>query len=367
METYSSDVTITQTTFSASTKANNRRKKPHKYRELLTHLQCCTTAPLSFKEQADIVGCTPFFAKKVSRENTATKIITKTSTIYKGDCRKLAGRNIYGRGEAFDPNIHLIDDLDLEITKETITNRHGVKQNVLVRKFIPRKARSNSKNNYTSSDNCKKFTTNKNNKRNLSKDRFARGKPQELSSSLERKNYKRSYFEHKLEMLKPFGFESLAKKAPAWWFKNPKRLKAGLKLLRSKLRKGHSCRDPFKFLCFLMKHGVFGYRRHCARNLSLAVVKPTIDRVMPFVESSDPVRQTYDGLVKLHKSHGLKMDFTNVQKLLRKKFPHLTAAVEVCFKRISLNGADKIRNVNGFLNYLVGMANPYDYLERKEA
>ena len=107
---------------------------------------------------------------------------------------------------------------------------------------------------------------------------------------------------------------------------------------------------------------------HCplARRV-MAVVKPTIDRVMPFVESSEPIRQTYDGLVKLHKSHGLKMDFTNVQKLLRKKFPHLTAAVEVCFKRLSLESADKIRNVNGFLNYLVGMTNPYDYLKRKEA
>ena len=61
-----------------------------------------------------------------------------------------------------------------------------------------------------------------NNKKNLSKDRFARDKPQEFSFSLERKNFKRSYFEHKLEILKPFGFESLAKKAPAWWFKNPK-------------------------------------------------------------------------------------------------------------------------------------------------
>jgi len=116
-----------------------------------------------------------------------------------------------------------------------------------------------------------------------------------------------------------------------------------------------------------MKHGVFGYRRHVARNLALAVVKPTIDRVMFFAESNDPVRLTYDGLVKLHKSHGLKVDFTNVQKLLRKKFPHLTAAVEVCFRRLSLEGADKISNVNGFLNYLVGMTNPYDYLKRKEA
>ena len=348
-------------------KSTSRRKKPHKFRELLTHLQCCTTAPLSFKEQADIVGCSKDFAKEIAKENISSKVITKTATTYKGDRRKLPGRNIYGRGEAFDPKLHLIDDLDLEITKETITNRHGVEQTILVRKFVPRKVMNNSKNNYNDQGRCKKPTTNENNKRNLSKDRFAKGKPQESSSSFERKKYKRSFFEHKLELLKPFGFESLAKKAPAWWFKNPKKLKAALKLARKKLGKGYTCRDPFKFLCFLMKHGVFGYRRHCARNLVMAVVKPTIDRVMPFVESSEPIRQTYDGLVKLHKSHGLKMDFTNVQKLLRKKFPHLTAAVEVCFKRLSLESADKIRNVNGFLNYLVGMTNPYDYLKRKEA
>ena len=361
-------VSVSTSSFSSKPqdkKSKYKRKKPHKYRELITHLQCCTTAPLSYREQAKIVGCSEIFAKEVTRENLAAKIITKTSTTYNFSGQTLTGKNVYGRGEAFDPNVHLIDDLELKITKEEITTRWGVRRTILVRKFIPRKAHKNSKNNYSFSSKTENHTPNTNKKKNLSKDRFAIDKHQEFSSSFDRNNYKKDFFKHKFDILKSYGFEELAKKAPAWWFKDLKKLKKALKLLRSKQKGKFRCHDPFKFLCFLMKHGVFGYRRHVARNLSLAVTKPSINRVLPFLET-EPIRQTYDALVKLRKSHGLKMDFTSVQKLLRKKFPHLTAATEVCLKRLSFEGAEKILNVNGFLNYLVGLTNPHDYLKRKE-
>ena len=357
---------IHEKTFSGSSE-NKRRKKPHKYRELLTHLQCCTTAPLSFKEQAEICGCSVILAKQVTRDNVDAKIITKTTTVYKGDARGLTGKNIYGRGEAFDPRAHLISGLDLEISKQEIVTRYGIQRTVLVRKFVPGKSQQNSKNKCESSGKTQNHTPKKNLKKNSSKEEFAKRKHQEFSSSFEKRNYKKDFFQHKFDTLKSFSFEDLAKKAPSWWFKDLEKIKKALQLLRHKIRKGYSCRNPFKFLCFLMKRGTFGYRRHVARNLSLAVAKPTMDRVLPFLEGSEPLRQTYDGLVKLRKSYGLKMDFTNVQKLLRKKFPHLIAAVSVCLKRLSLEGGDKIRNFNGFLNFLVGMTNPYDYLKRKEA
>ena len=352
--------------------SSNVRKKPYKYRRLLTHLQCCTKLPLSYNEQAQIVGCTPFFAKKITKENIANKIITKKSTVYKCNGREfpeICGKNIYGRGKNFDPKEHLIDDLELVIKTEL---NPKTKKKKLTREFKPRKN--------LNSNQSKKFTTDLNTKKNSSKEELAKGKPRKFSekSSEKRKKSKEKHnstkkylskeewLKHKTDILKPFGFEKWVKKAPAWWFRDLKRLHSALKLLIYKLRRGWKCRDPFKFICWLLKHGTFGYRRHCARDLSLAVVKPTVDRVMPFCEKSEPIRQTYEGLKKLYKSHGLKMDFTSIEKLLRKKFPHLTAAVEVCFQRLKFTKGDPIRNINGFLNYLVGMDEPYNYLKRKE-
>ena len=356
--------------------SSNVRKKPYKYRRLLTHLQCCTKLPLSYNEQAQIVGCTPFFAKKITKENIANKIITKKSTVYKCNGREIpgiCGKNIYGRGKNFDSKEHLIDDLELVIKTEIDPK---TKKKKLTREFKPRKTTNKNLN----SNQSEKFTTKLNLKKNSSKEELAKAKSWkflEKSSEKRKKSKKKQtstkkylskeeWHKYKTDILKPFGFENLAKRAPAWWFRDLKRLHSALKRLIKKLKRGWTCRDPFKFICFLMKHGTFGYRRHCARNLSLVIVKPTLKRLEPFLES-DSIANGYEAIKSLWKNHNLKIDFTSIQKLLRKNFPHLAAAAHVCQKRLKFTKAEPIRNINGFLSYLVGMDEPYDYLKRKEA
>lgn len=332
---------------------NKQQQKKYKYRELLTHLQCCTKSPLSYKEQAEIVGCSKFFAKKIAKQNLSNGIIIITPTTHESSGRKLAGKNIYGRGENFDPRIHLINNLNFSIEMHPIINVMSKKKicqkSVLVRKFVEKDGTEIYKK-------PKKFTTNKNYKRNLDKSKFAKDKQPETS-----KNYITK--DQKIEVLKAYGFEPYAEKAPIWWFRSPARLKAALRLLKAKLKCGFKPKNFYKFVTFLMKRGTFGYRRHCARETSIAIVRPTIKRIEPYLET-EPRTNGYEALKKLHQTHRLDISFSNMQKLARHGYAKLFTSAEVMLKRLKLPG---IKDVNAFMHHLISMKEPYDILRKKHA
>lgn len=347
------------------TAVNKQQPKKHKYRELLTHLQCCTKAPLSYKEQAEIVGCSERFSKKIAKQNLINQIISITPTTHKSFGRNLKGKNIYGHGKNFDPKIHLINNLNFSIEKNPIINvmfeknssqnssnkshHPNSKKTVLIRKFVTKDGLD------LPLKNRKKFTPNKNYKENLDKSKFAKAKQLEFSKKFITQ-------EQKFEVLKTYGFESYAEKSPIWWFRDLTRLKAALRLLKAKLKRGFKPKNFFNFITFLLKHGTFGYRRHIARNTSLAINRPTIDRIEPFMRS-EAIANGYESLKKLHQKHALDISFTNIQKLARKGYAKLFTAAEVMLKRLKIPG---IKDVNAFMHHLISMKEPYDILRKNQ-
>lgn len=350
----------------------NQQAKKYKKKNLLTHIQCTTSAPLSYKEQAEIVGCSERFAKKVTQENIQAGVIEKNSTIYQSS---LFGRNKYCKGKNFNYKLHLINDLTLiirrcEITKSNTSNSLSKRKYKSTHKIIRRLVPSDSpeaiehmkKLSAKSRSDTKSSPLKGIYKENSNKLEFARDKPSEFSN---KNSPKQGFLKHKLEVLDAYGFKDLAKNAPAWWFRDLEKLKSALKLTRKKLKKGFKCKNLYKFVSFLLKHGVFGFRRHTARNLSVAISRPSLKRVEPYLRT-DPIQQTYEGLTNLWKKYNLKIDFDTMQMLLRRRFPHLTSAVDVCQKRLKLESADPIKNVTAFLSFLVGMDEPYDYLRKNQ-
>jgi len=162
-------------------------------------------------------------------------------------------------------------------------------------------------------------------------------------------------------IFKLFGLEKYFPYKPGWWFRDMRSLNKALRLISHKLTNGYHIKNFTKFLTHLLSHGVFGYRRHLARNLSLAIVKPSLERANPYFYS-DSIVAGYGAISDLKKKHGLNMNFKNIERLLRNGFDHLGLAAQAVLKRLQLGG---IRDVNGFMHFAVSMKEPYDLLKPK--
>jgi DNA-binding Lrp family transcriptional regulator len=327
-QTSSSIKSIAQTTFSAnsSSKKSKRRrsrrsgklKKQEKIRRLVVNYGS-KNIPISFKQIASKVGCTETYAKVTIAKlvkagkiiKTATKFISKKYTKE----RVLCGKNLYTVPKPIEPKSP--ENSDAKINPKTPNN--------------------------SSKEELANGTTHRNFSKRKNEEEFSR--------------------KEKLDLLKRYNMQDLVDKSPDWWFRDLKKLKQALQLTRKKIKKKYSCRDQIKFITFLLKHGVFGYRRHCARNLSLAINKPTLDRITPYM-ASPFVANGYESLKELYKKHSLDLQFTNIQKLLRKGFSHLAMSADVMIKRLKLPG---VQNTNAFLHHIVSMKEPVDILRKKTA
>ena len=281
---------------------------------------------ISFKQIAKKVGCTDTYAKiTIAKLVKAGKVI-KTSTEFiskKYDKeRVLCGRNLYtSRKKSAEVN----EPKNTPKSAEKDTSKINPKTNSL----------------------------------NLYKYKFANGTTHRNFSK--EKISQDGLRKHKLEVLGAYGFQDHAQKAPLWWFRDLDRLKKALKLLKRKQAGGYKCKNFFYFISFLMKHGTFGYRRHCARNLSLAINKPNLERIEPLMASS-AIAEGYEALKELHKKHNLDVSFTNMTKLLRKNFPQLSIAAQVMIKRLKIPG---VEDMNKYLHFIVSMSDPVEVLQRK--
>lgn len=160
-----------------------------------------------------------------------------------------------------------------------------------------------------------------------------------------------------------FGLEKHFPYRPHWWFRDMRRLNRALRLISHKIAGGYRIKNFTKFLTHLLSHGVFGYRRHLARKLSLSIVTPSLERAEPYF-ASDSIAAGYGALSDLKKKHGLNMSFKNIERLLKKGFDHLGLSAQAVLKRLQLGG---IRNVNAFLHFAVSMKEPYDLLKPKSS
>lgn len=322
---------ITQTTFSASRKAKKRRsrkstklKKQEKIRRLVVNYGN-KNIPISFKQIATKIGCTQRYAEiTISKLVKAGKIVKTATTFISQKYSKervLCGKNIYTSPQKVEIKSEESTEILNEKSDEKIRNKSKIFTKVKIAKGTA--LRNFSKNNFQ--ENLKK--------------------------------------EEKRAFLKQLGFESLAENSPDWWFKKLPLLKKAFRLLKQKLKSGWKCRSQINFITFLLKHGVFGYRHHCARNLSLAINRPTIKRLEPYL-ASEYIANGYECLKELHKKHNLDITFANVQKLLRKGFSHLSMSADVMLKRLKLPG---VNEMNAFLHHIVSMKEPVDVLRKKTA
>ena len=165
----------------------------------------------------------------------------------------------------------------------------------------------------------------------------------------------------KYGIFKLFNLEEKFPYRPKWWFRDMRRLNRALRLICFKIAGGYRIKNFTKFLTHLLSHGVFGYRRHIARKLSLAIVKPSLERAEPYF-ASDSIAAGYGALTELKKKHGLNMSFKNIERLLKNGFDHLGLAAQAVLKRLQLGG---IKNINAFLHFAVSMKEPYDLLKPK--
>lgn len=164
----------------------------------------------------------------------------------------------------------------------------------------------------------------------------------------------------KKHLFAKYGFEKYLPRAPKWWFRDKAKLEAALRLIRNKLKKGFKLRSFINFLSHLLKHGVFGYRRHCSRNLCVAL-SPNLNYVIPYLATA-PIETGYCALKELKHKHGLDTTFTSMSRLLRRGYAHLAMASEVMIKRLKFK---PVRSVTGYLNFLVSLKEPYDVLKPK--
>lgn len=328
IETRSSIKSISQTTFSANSSSkkpkkrrsrkSNKLKKQEKIRRLVVNYGS-KNIPISFKQISNKIGCTQRYAEitvaKLVKSGKVIKTSTKFTSKKYAKERVLCGKNLYTLPKPSESKSH--ENSDVKIRSKT--------------------------------------------KKNSSKEELAKGTTHR--DFPKRENYQEGFGNMKFELFKRYKFQNLFEKAPPWWFKDLKNLEKALKLTRNKINRGYICRDVFQFITFLLKHGTFGYRRHCARNLSLAINRPNLDRITPYM-ASPFVANGYESLKELHKKHELDLQFTNIQKLLRKGFSHLAMSADVMLKRLKLPG---VQNTNAFLHHIVSMKEPVDILRKKTA
>lgn len=287
---------------------------------------------------AEVVGCSKYFAKKVAKENQATKVITIEKTCYKFG---ISGKNKYSRGENFDPKKHLISGVRVVVKK--------VRKNLIINVMSEKKTCHTSKTSQKSHHKKKEFTT----KSNLNKNskEFAKASPGRPSV--------------KLEVLRRHGFEKFAKGAPSWWFRDLEKLEKALRLVKSKVKKGfgrHRKINFFKFVSHLLKNEASGYRKWRAMEFVKDFSSPSIQRVNKYFETEFKQR-AWEDFSALFKQQKFKLNLDTAQKLLRRGFQHAAKCAEVSLKRLKLGG---IKCSTSFTLSLVNMRNPMDILTKNQ-
>ena len=313
----------------------NKTQPPYTKKQLLTHIQACDKAPLSYKEMADVVGCSKKFAKIVAKENEAAKVIAIEKTSYKFG---ISGKNKYSRGENFSPKKHLIPGIRVVVKK--------VGRQLIINVMFEKKCCNPSQTSQNSHYKKKEFPT-KSNINSNSKE-FAKASPGRPSV--------------KLEVLKRHGFEKFAKGAPSWWFRDIARLEKALKLLQAKLKHGFSPKNFFKFISHLLKNEVSGYRKWRVVEFLKDFQEPSIQRVNKYFENEFRTK-AWEDFSTLFNQQKFKLNFDTAQKLLRRGFQHAAKCAEVSLKRLKLGG---IECTTGFTLSLVKMQNPMDILTKNQ-
>ena len=267
------------------------------------------TRKISFLEISKFLGVSERTAKRYIKKDLENGFITRERTTYQ--CRKyktlLSGRNIYHlteKGKAY-----LLQSQQGYVTPQS---------------FIKKK--------YSS------------------KEEFAKGKARD-SFSQEKKN----------ELLEKHHFGHLIGKCPPWWFRNFYILEKTLRLLNQKKRRGYKAKNEKRWISSVIRDQGRGFRHKVAKKTSLTLANNRKELLNILECSSDRILTDFDRLKEL-KKRGLNTSFEEMEKLLRKGFSHLASCAEVLLK---ISKWRAIKNLNGFLNWLVSLKEPFEIFNKK--
>lgn len=264
---------------------------------------------ISFQEIAIALSISERTAKRYIKKDLESGFITKESTQYQ--CRKyktlLSGRNIYTLTEKGQDHINS-------------SKRRGLTPQSLIKK-------------------------------NSSKEEFAKGKPAGSFSQFKREKEK---------ILGKYKVSYLVSRAPHWWFRDLAILEKTLKLLNYKKKKGYRVKNEERWISSVFRDRGRGYRHKVAKKTALVLANNRKESWKVLGKASDRVLSDFDRLREL-KKRGLKTPFIEMEKLLRKGFSHLASCTEVLLKLLKYQ---TIQNLNGFLNWLVSLKEPFEVFQK---
>lgn len=178
------------------------------------------------------------------------------------------------------------------------------------------------------------------------------------------KNRKR-FLMRKYKILKKWGILDSWHMYPDWFFDKVSIFHKALKLIHKKKLKGYKVKNFLAFIIHIMKEQCCGFRRYLARMLSKELLGDEEAKLRRALRVSKGGRGI-EGLEELYKNFNLDVSEKALLILGRKGLAHLNQAVDVCIKKIKHYGIEKIKNVNAYLNWIVGFKNPYDIFKLKE-
>ena len=266
---------------------------------------------ISFLELSKTLAVSERTAKRYIKKDLENGFITRERTTYQ--CRKyktpLSGRNIY-----------------------TLTDKGYA---------------------YLNSSNQGSLTPQSLIKKNSSKEEFAKDKPSAAFSKFKREKEK---------ILAKYRLSHLVSRAPHWWFRDLLTLEKTLKLLNNKKKKGYKVKNEERWISSVIRDRGRGFRHKVAKKTSLTLANNKKELLNIVETSSDRVLSDFDRLKELKKM-GLNTSFKEMEKLLRKGFSHLASCTEVLLKILKWRA---IKNLNGFLNWLVSLKEPFEIFNKKK-
>lgn len=266
---------------------------------------------ISFLEIANVLGVSERTAKRYIKKDLENGFITRERTTYQ--CRKyktlLSGRNIY-----------------------TLTDKGQ---------------------SYLNSSNQGSLTPQSLIKKNSSKEEFAKDKPAAAFSKFKKEKEK---------ILGKYRLSHLVSRAPHWWFRDLSTLEKTLKLLNIKKKRRYKVKNEERWISSVIRDRGRGFRHKVAKKTSLTLANNKKELLNIVETSSDRVLSDFDRLKEL-KKRGLNTSFKEMEKLLRKGFSHLASCTEVLLKILKWQA---IKNLNGFLNWLVSLKEPFEIFNKKK-
>ena len=170
----------------------------------------------------------------------------------------------------------------------------------------------------------------------------------------------------KLRTLQNLGFSEVLKELPLYLFEKAmiKRVIQAITLLQRKYEKhNYRVRNPVGWIINCVKDLSCGFRKHAARRLCREI---HFDREEILKKSMHTGSHSIDPLVDLYYKYGLDISPQALAKVLRKGQSFAISAAKICIKKINYHGIEKMKNVNAYLNWLVGFKTLKDFFKFKK-